>query len=96
VRKWRTDNLIERCMVSHKLAARDIRARAREVVHFVHKCATAAPDIIRSDGIEHSHDTPEEIALLRKVGAESIVLLKNEGGVLPLDKEKLKKVCKSR
>lgn len=40
---------------------------------------------------EHSVDRPEHRQLIRQVGGEAIVLLKNEGELLPLDKtEKLK------
>lgn len=38
-------------------------------------------------------DWPEHRALARKVTDESIVLLKNEGGTLPLDRARLKKVA---
>ncbi|KAH7102580.1 beta-glucosidase [Auriculariales sp. MPI-PUGE-AT-0066] len=93
VRKWRNDNLIERCIASHKLAPSDIRERAKVVIKFVHKCAKALPEILEADLKEVSEDTPEEIALLRRAAAESIVLLRNEGGILPLDKSKVKKVA---
>ncbi|KZV82289.1 glycoside hydrolase family 3 protein [Exidia glandulosa HHB12029] len=92
-RKLRTQNNIERVVTAHKLAPSDIKARAREVLKFVQKCAKGAGDILDGDGSERSHDTPEEIALLRHVAASSIVLLRNKGGVLPLDKSKLKKVA---
>lgn len=59
--------------------------RAREVLKFVKKCAAAG---IQENGPETSKDTPETAALLRRVADESIVLLKNEGGVLPLKKDK--------
>jgi beta-glucosidase len=35
---------------------------------------------------EGSRDTPETAELLRKIGSESIVLLKNESNVLPFKK----------
>ena len=49
--------------------------------------------ILDGDGVERSHDTPEEIALVRHLAASTIVLLRNEGNVLPLDKGKVKKVA---
>ena len=45
------------------------------------------------DGEERTQDSEEDSALLRKVSAESIVLLKNDNGVLPIDKAKVKKVA---
>ncbi|CRK36373.1 hypothetical protein BN1723_004235 [Verticillium longisporum] len=37
---------------------------------------------------EKTGDTPETAELLRRIGGESLVLLKNENGVLPLKKNK--------
>ncbi|KAL2208537.1 Cel3c putative beta-glucosidase [Sarocladium strictum] len=59
--------------------------RAREVLRFVKRCAAAN---VQEGGPEETRDTPETAALLRKIGNESIVLLKNENQVLPLKKEK--------
>ncbi|KAK0386642.1 hypothetical protein NLU13_6477 [Sarocladium strictum] len=59
--------------------------RAREVLKFVKKCAAAG---VKENGPEETRNTPETAALLRKVGNESIVLLKNENNVLPLKKDK--------
>jgi beta-glucosidase len=59
--------------------------RAREVLKFVKKCAASG---VKENGPEEGANTPETAALLRKIGNESIVLLKNEGDVLPLKKEK--------
>jgi beta-glucosidase len=62
-----------------------IDARAREVLKFVKKCAASG---VKENGPEGSADTPETAALLRKIGNESLVLLKNEKDVLPLKKDK--------
>lgn len=59
--------------------------RARTVLEFVRACAGAG---VEEGQEERAEDTPETAALLRKIGGESIVLLKNEGGVLPLKKDK--------
>ena len=50
--------------------------------------------ILDGDGLERTEDTPEERALMRELAAASIVLLKNEGGVLPL-KPKVRRVSAS-
>lgn len=62
-----------------------IDARAREVLKFVKKCAASG---VKENGPEETADTPETAALLRKIGNESIVLLKNDNDVLPLKKDK--------
>lgn len=64
-----------------------VDARAREVLRLVKRCAPLAARI-RENGPERAADTPETAALLRRIGNESIVLLKNDGGVLPFRKDK--------
>lgn len=59
--------------------------RAREMLKFVKRCAASG---VKENGPEETRNTPETAALLRRIANESIVLLKNEGGVLPLSKEK--------
>lgn len=62
-----------------------IDARAREVLKMVKKVAGLP---IKEFGEEKEANTPETAALLRRIGNESIVLLKNENNVLPLSKTK--------
>jgi beta-glucosidase len=45
------------------------------------------------DGLERSDDSEENKSLMRKVASESIVLLRNEGDVLPLNPQKLGKIA---
>lgn len=45
------------------------------------------------DGSEKTHESEEDKVLMQKVAAESIVLLKNEGNLLPLRAPELKKVA---
>lgn len=66
-----------------KLFVHVIDARAREVLKFVKKCAASG---VIENGPESTDDSPETAALLRKIGNESIVLLKNDRNVLPLQK----------
>ncbi|KAI7786827.1 beta-glucosidase [Diaporthe eres] len=59
--------------------------RAREVLQFVKKCAASG---VKEGQEERAEDTPETAALLRKIGGESLVLLKNKKNILPLKKDK--------
>ena len=59
--------------------------RARNVLKLVNRCAAAN---IPEYAEETTANTPETAALLRKIGADSIVLMKNEGNILPLEKDK--------
>ena len=49
--------------------------------------------VLDGDGKERTQESEEDTALLRKVASESIVLLKNDNGLLPIDKTKVKKVA---
>jgi beta-glucosidase len=45
------------------------------------------------DGLERTAESEDDKILMRKVASESIVLLRNEGDVLPLNPCKLKKIA---
>ncbi|EEY18191.1 beta-glucosidase [Verticillium alfalfae VaMs.102] len=59
--------------------------RARAMLVFVKKCMKLG---IPENAEEKTGDTPETAELLRRIGGESLVLLKNKNSVLPLKKNK--------
>ncbi|KII89537.1 glycoside hydrolase family 3 protein [Plicaturopsis crispa FD-325 SS-3] len=91
--KWRTLDLMNRSIGSRKLTVRTVKERARKVLELAQRCAQGAPEVLDGDGEERTVESEEDKALMRKLAAESIVLLKNEGGILPLQPEKLKKIA---
>jgi beta-glucosidase len=62
-----------------------IDERAKAMLKLVKKCAASG---VPESAPETTADTPETAALLRKIGCEGTVLLKNEKEVLPLKKDK--------
>ncbi|KAI0596160.1 beta-glucosidase [Biscogniauxia sp. FL1348] len=70
---------------SDKVWGHILDKRAREMLKFVKKCAASG---VKENAPEGKADTPETAALLRKIGNEGIVLMKNENGVLPFKKDK--------
>ncbi|PPQ85427.1 hypothetical protein CVT25_006319 [Psilocybe cyanescens] len=82
--KWRTLNLVSRAIDARKVTVRTVKARAGKVLEMVKKCAAGAPEILDGDGRERTVDTQESKDLLRSVAAQSIVLLRNEGSILPI------------
>ncbi|QPC77119.1 hypothetical protein HYE68_007871 [Fusarium pseudograminearum] len=82
--RWRGD-VLNFAAACDKVWGHVIDERAREVLKFVKKCAASG---IPENGPEKVFNTPETAALLRKIGNESIVLLKNEKSLLPLAKDK--------
>ncbi|KDQ34219.1 glycoside hydrolase family 3 protein [Pleurotus ostreatus PC15] len=91
--KWRTLDLMNRSIQSRKLTSRTIKQRAKKVLELVKKCANGAPEILDGDGLERTVEKDEDRALMRRVAAESIVLLKNDANLLPLQPKSLKKVA---
>lgn len=62
-----------------------IDERAKTVLEFVKKCYESG---IEENAPEKTLDTPETAAMLRKIGNEGLVLLKNEHNLLPFKKDK--------
>jgi beta-glucosidase len=82
--KWRGEVLVQAVGVG-KVHDHVLTERARNVLKLVNRCAAAN---IPEYAEEKTAETPETAALLRKIGADSIVLMKNEGSILPLKKDK--------
>ncbi|KAF9012112.1 glycoside hydrolase family 3 protein [Hymenopellis radicata] len=91
--KWRTLDLMTRSIQSKKLTLRTIKERARSVLELVKRCAKECPEILDGDGIERTVDTDETRDLMRRLAAESIVLMKNDNNILPLKPSGLKKIA---
>ena len=82
--RWRGDALIQAVGVG-KVHQHVLDERVRNVLNLIDRVAAAK---IPEDAEEKTADTPETAALLRKIGSESIVLMKNEDKILPLSKDK--------
>jgi beta-glucosidase len=80
--KWR-GQILEHALLSKKVTEHTLDLRVREVLKLVNEVSkTGVPE----NAPEESRDTPETAELLRKIGSESIVLLKNKDNVLPFKK----------
>ena len=81
---WR-GQLIKSAVGVGKISAAVVDKSASRLLDLVERCS-------RSQVIEHGPeiclDSPSDRALMRRVAAESMVLLRNEGGILPLAKNK--------
>lgn len=82
--RWRSTCLTH-AVSSGKVSETVIDDRARAVLELVRQLADSD---IPEGATEGTLDTPEMAAFLRKVANEGIVLLKNDGSVLPLKKNK--------
>ncbi|KAF8993944.1 glycoside hydrolase family 3 protein [Cyathus striatus] len=80
--KWRTLDLVNRSIVARKVTTRTVKARARQVLEVVKRCAAGAPEILDGDGQERTVETEGDKSLMRNVAAQSIVLLKNDDQTL--------------
>lgn len=82
--RWRTDAL-SHAVISNKVKEHVLDESVRVVLNTV---KLAAKSGILENQKEGVRDCAEDRALLRRVAAESIVLLKNENNSLPLDRTK--------
>lgn len=86
--KWRSLGLIKHLITSREcLTEEDINARVNQVLNLVKYIVenNSKNGIIEGGKESTSNNTPETATFLRKLAAETIVLLKNESNLLPLD-----------
>ncbi|KAF9893152.1 hypothetical protein FE257_012564 [Aspergillus nanangensis] len=79
---------IESAVQARLIKQSTIDARARKVLEFVKQASQ-----VKVSEVEKGRDLPEDRALNRAVCANSIVLLKNERGLLPLPKKNIHKIA---
>ncbi|KAL4955337.1 glycosyl hydrolase family 3 N terminal domain-containing protein [Aspergillus filifer] len=72
---------IESAIQARLIKSSTLDARARKVLEFVQRASRT-----RVSEVEKGRDHPGDRALMRTLCASSIVLLKNEGGILPIPK----------
>jgi beta-glucosidase len=89
--KWRSIAVIKKEIEAGLIESKTIDDRARAVLQLLEKTGKFADR--REQLEEKAVDLQEHRDLIREAGAEGIVLLKNDGGILPLDKSKCKKVA---
>lgn len=82
---WRK-SLVNNSLASKELHPDVVDECAERVLKFIDKCVATSG--IGPDAKEFNNNTPETARLLREISSNSVVLLKNEGNILPLSKEK--------
>ena len=82
--RWRTDALTH-ALRSKKVLPFTLDQRVRELLKFINWTERSG---VPENAPEEGRDIPETGEFLRKVAAETIVLMKNEKQVLPLSKDK--------
>ncbi|KIY53614.1 glycoside hydrolase family 3 protein [Fistulina hepatica ATCC 64428] len=98
--KWRSLDLVKRSIASRKVTLRTIKERARKTLEMAQRCAKEAPDVLDNDDVERTVESEEDKVLMRRVAAQSIVLLKNDSvssngdtPLLPLKPRTYKKIA---
>jgi beta-glucosidase len=82
-----------RLIRARRITTRTVKERARHVLEFIKQCAKGAPDIIGGDKPEISKVSEEMNTLMTSAATQSIVLLKNQDSILPLDTAKIKNLA---
>ncbi|KAH1594931.1 hypothetical protein KXX44_007359 [Aspergillus fumigatus] len=91
--RWRQLSLVRQLMNAHKISPVTIDERVRTILKWVQNLVVLNPDTVygRDDSIEwtRTEDQAADAALIRRIGNEAIVMLKNESSVLPVRRGKV-------
>ncbi|KEZ45039.1 putative beta-glucosidase I [Scedosporium apiospermum] len=91
--RWRQLQLVRQSINAHKILPETLDERVTTVLKWVQKLASLNPDIVygQDDSIEWTRKEHQEAdaALVRRIGNEGIVLLKNEQSTLPIRQGKV-------
>ena len=92
---WRTPLLVNHLLSCQKILESTIDERVSTLLSFVQRMARRSPEIVYGDGNEGTRDSEEARLFARKLAADGMVLLKNDGPVLPIQPQagKVKKVA---
>lgn len=82
--RWRTPLLVNHMLSCQKVLPSTIDDRVSKLLQFVQRQAKRNPEVVFGDGKERSRDSEETRQFTRKLAADGMVLLKNDGPVLPL------------
>ncbi|WRT68235.1 uncharacterized protein IL334_005211 [Kwoniella shivajii] len=87
--KWRQEELVSHSIHSHKIDKRTLDRNVTQILNWVQKVAKMNESLVYAAPSEEKTRTEHQNAdakILRKIGYEGIVLLKNVDDVLPLNK----------
>lgn len=87
---WRKVDAILQAVKENQLSAKTIEARAREVIRLVQRTGKFENP---ETPAERYVPNPEFERLIRDIGADGAVLLKNENNILPLQRDKVKSIA---
>lgn len=89
--RQRVPEIVQKALKQGQISEADIDARVLSTLNLLKKVGKFSD---RQDTAkEQAIDRPEHRALIRKAGSEGLVLLKNEGGILPINVQKTKKIA---
>lgn len=89
--RQRTPDAVQAALDAGQIKESDIDARVLATLNLLKKVGKF--DDRKETPEEEAIDRPEHRALIRKAGGEGLVLLKNEGGILPINTKKVKKIA---
>jgi len=90
--RWHEPGLVNHLIMAHKIDPRTIDRNAGTILRWAQKLAKLNSDIVYaapSDEKTRYDDKEADAKIIRRVGAEGIVVLKNENSVLPVTEKKV-------
>ncbi|WWC71713.1 uncharacterized protein I206_105671 [Kwoniella pini CBS 10737] len=87
--KWRTKELISHSIYSHKIDTRILDKRVLEILNWIQKLSKLNENLVYQKPKSEKtrlENKEEDSKLIRRIGGEGIVLLKNENNILPINK----------